>query len=131
MEEKTMSINVQPISDENKKEIITAAVQLVNENKDNFGNDDRKQISKSSMRNLLNVTDGIPEEFTIFSYYLAGKNDRNKALIKFIEDINRDINSLTKKLKLEMSKSLVMREYMTAVVMASRYSEALKREIRL
>lgn len=126
MEEKTMSINVQPISDENKRRIIITAVELVKRNHRNFGNNSKKEISKSNVRNLMNATDKIPVEFTLFSYYLAAKNRNNRNLVNFIKDINNDINELTDTLELTMYKSLVIKEYMGAVVQASTYSEAFR-----
>lgn len=126
-----MSSQSKYISDENKRKIITAAVKLVNENAGNFVNkeDDKTKISKSSLRNLLSAADGLPEEFIVFSHYLAGKNNENKNLKKFIQSINEKINTLTKELKLDAQKGLVIKEFMAAIVMASRYCAASNQKI--
>ncbi len=129
MEEKKMKIRNQSLNDEDKKKIILSAIKLVNENAGNFTDDDRRGISKSALRNLLNAADGLPEEFIVFSHYLVGKNDRNETLKNFIEKCNKEISRLAKELKMEDQKGLIVKEFMTAVVMGSRYCASFNKPI--
>lgn len=124
-----MSIKMQSLNDEDKRKIIVAAIKLVNENFRNFTEDDRRGISKSALRNLLSAADGLPEEFVVFSHYLAAKNERNDALKNFIEKVNKEINRLAKDLKREDQKGLIVKEFMTAVVMGSRYCASSNNQI--
>jgi hypothetical protein len=119
------------LNDEEKRKIINAAIKLVNENAGNFLENDREGITKSSLRNLLSAADGLPEEFIVFSHYLAGKNDRNENLKNFIEKTNKIINDLAKQLKRDNQKGLIIKEFMTAIVMASRYCAAFNKKIEM
>lgn len=123
------------LTDKEKKDIITKAILLVNENYKNFKRNVRRDgISSSNLRNILNSTTGLPLEFYVFCQYLAGKNPKNHSLIAFLEDLVKETKNLVSDIieetdSIEKEKK-VINYFVQNIVMSAKYCESRKKKIK-
>ncbi len=124
---KKMANNQFKLTLENRDEIAKKAIDLVNKYK--FDEEEKKAISNSFLRNLLdfiNSPNNTPNQFTLFVKYQAGRQGKTQQ--KFAKELLHNIKIFSRKVKAKthQDKNKINKEFIVDIVMGGTYRKAVK-----